>query len=60
MQFVGKPPYRPHVTFSDVTVPADSVFVLGDNRNVSFDSRYWGFVPINSVVGHVGKIVPPD
>jgi signal peptidase I len=33
------------------TVPADSLFVLGDNRNQSSDSHSWGFVPMNLVVG---------
>jgi signal peptidase I len=32
-------------------VPQDSLFVLGDNRDNSKDSRYWGFVPIESVRG---------
>jgi signal peptidase I len=32
-------------------VPADSLFVLGDNRNQSSDSHSWGFVPMNDVVG---------
>lgn len=34
-----------------VTVPEDSFFVMGDSRNRSLDSRYWGFVPRNLVIG---------
>lgn len=35
------------------TVPKGDVFLLGDNRSVSCDSRYWGPIPTSSIVGKV-------
>jgi signal peptidase I len=42
---------RSLVSGGELTVPADSYFVLGDNRNDSEDSRYWGLVPRAAIVG---------
>jgi len=60
-------PYKDHVKFTDpvimpgslnprdnfgpVTVPEDSLFVMGDNRDNSLDSRFWGFVKLEAVRG---------
>ena len=40
-----------HVENGEVVVPPDSYFALGDNRDFSLDSRYWGFVPRPNIIG---------
>ena len=56
----GRPTEDPHASYSlqgnlrkfgPTTVPAEHIFVMGDNRDESSDSRVWGFVPISYLKG---------
>jgi signal peptidase I len=56
----GQPVEDPHASYSilgnlrrfgPITVPADHLFVMGDNRDESSDSRVWGFVPLSYLKG---------
>jgi signal peptidase I len=40
-----------HVKNDEVVVPPGYIFAMGDNRDSSLDSRYWGFVPRENIIG---------
>jgi signal peptidase I len=52
-------PVSPRDNFGPVTVPAGKLFMMGDNRDRSYDSRFWGFVDHNDVEGRATLIYLP-
>ena len=50
---------RPRYYWGPATLPTDTLFVLGDNRNSSSDSHLWGPLPMNLVVGRAWVAVGP-
>ncbi|MEN9207726.1 MAG: signal peptidase I [Gloeomargarita sp. GMQP_bins_120] len=62
----GQPLAEPYVAapanyeYGPVTVPPGHYLVLGDNRNHSFDSHFWGFVPRRNIIGRAAvRFWPP-
>jgi signal peptidase I len=47
----GEISLRSHIEGDDLVVPANSYFGMGDHRDVSLDSRFWGFIPQENIVG---------
>ena len=40
-----------HIENGDLVIPPGSYFAMGDHRDVSYDSRYWGFIPRENIIG---------
>jgi len=51
----------PKYQYGPIQVPEGQYLVLGDNRNNSYDSHYWGFVPLDHVIGRATvRFWPPS
>ena len=46
----------PRDNYGPVTVPANKIFAMGDNRDNSFDGRFWGFVDLKAIRGKAWAI----
>lgn len=54
--YIAEPP---NYQWGPQTVPTNMYFVLGDNRNDSYDSHVWGFLPKQNIIGRAYKIFWP-
>jgi len=50
-QYIIPGSLQPRDNFAPFTVPPNAVFVMGDNRDQSYDSRFWGVVDLRDVMG---------
>jgi len=47
----------PSRDMEEIVIPENSYFFMGDNRDNSADSRFWGYVPSNSIIGEVVYVI---
>jgi len=58
--FLAGPPHNQSSTdFAKITIPEHHCFVLGDNRNLSYDSRQFGPIPLATVIGRADYLYWP-